>query len=91
MDSSGPVAPLKNGENAPTPMGRVLLLIVGICCVFCMVVAVLLRLMPGPRREVDYLVIGGLATLVSMVGVFLVLITTWLRGEDIFFKRRKPE
>ena len=91
MDVSGPVTPIKTRVDEPPSFGRTILLIGGVCSIFCMVAAILLRMMPSPRREVDYLVIGGLSTLVAMVALFIVLITTWLRGEDTFFKRRRPE
>ncbi|MBI3683091.1 MAG: hypothetical protein HY235_22185 [Acidobacteria bacterium] len=68
---------------------RALLLGTGIVLVFVLVVAVMWTLMPHPRQQVDYLVIGGTATMVSMAVLFLVLINTTYKGEDIFFKRRK--
>ncbi len=46
--------------------------------------------MPHPRKDVDYLVIGGSATMVSMAVLFIVLIKTTYKGNDIFFRRRKP-
>jgi hypothetical protein len=82
-ESKGP------GERA-NPAGRLLLVVVGVCFVFCLVVAVLLKIMPGPKREVDYLVIGGLATLVAMIVLFLLLARTSFRGET-FYRKRKQE
>jgi predicted outer membrane lipoprotein len=70
-------------------MRRGLILGLGAACVFVVVAAILLRLMPGPLRESDYLVIGSVATLVSLLVLFLLLVSTTLKSSDIFFKRRK--
>jgi NADH:ubiquinone oxidoreductase subunit 6 (subunit J) len=70
-------------------MRRGLTLGLGAVCVFVVVAAIMLRLMPGPPRESDYLVIGSVATLVSLLALFLALVSTTLKSSDIFFKRRK--
>jgi hypothetical protein len=70
-------------------MRRGLILGMVAACVFVVVAAILLRLMPGPLRESDYLVIGSVATLVSLLVLFLMLVSTTLKSSDIFFKRRK--
>jgi hypothetical protein len=70
-------------------MRRGLILGLGAACVFVVVAATLLRLMPGPLRESDYLVIGSVATLVALLVLFLALVSTTLKSSDIFFKRRK--
>ena len=51
--------------------------------------AVLIRLLPGPHTEKDYFIIGCMATLVSLVAVFLLVMTTWIKSPNPFFKRRK--
>jgi hypothetical protein len=48
------------------------------------------RLLPYPRKEVDYLVIGGTATMLSMAVLFIVLINTSHKASDIFYRRKKP-
>lgn len=68
---------------------RILLLAGSLALLFAVIVAGLLKLIPGPHRQVDYLVIGTLATFASMAVLFLVLIATSLRGREVFFKRRK--
>lgn len=70
-------------------MRRGLILGLGAACVFAVVVLILLEVMPGPLRESDYLVIGSVATLVSLLVLFLLLVSTSLKSSDIFFKRRK--
>jgi len=51
--------------------------------------AVLIRLLPGPHTEKDYFIIGCMATLVSLVALFALVITTWIKSPNPFFKRRK--
>jgi hypothetical protein len=69
---------------------RTLYLALGIFVVFILTVAVMWILMPHPRKDVDYLVIGASATMVSMAVLFIVLIKTTYKGNDIFYRRRKP-
>jgi Na+/proline symporter len=69
---------------------RIALLLAATAVLFVAVVLVGLRLLPEPHSEMDYLVAGGVATLVAMALLFAVLITTWVRSPNIFFKRR-PE
>jgi hypothetical protein len=51
--------------------------------------AVMLKLMPVPFKESDYMVIGSVATLVALGVVFGVLISTTMKASDIFFKKRR--
>ena len=57
-------------------------------CVFVFVAAVMLKFMPAPLRDSDYLVIGSVATLVSLGVLFVVLITT-TKSSNVFFKKRR--
>jgi len=52
-------------------------------------IAVLIRLLPGPHTEKDYFIIGCMATMVSLVAVFLLVMITWNKAPNPFFKRRK--
>jgi drug/metabolite transporter superfamily protein YnfA len=70
-------------------MGRILALSGGIMIVFAIVVFVLLNLIPGPHKNSDYLVIGAVATLVSMVVLFLILVKTTYKDTNVFFKKRR--
>ena len=56
---------------------------------FAISVIVLSLLLPGPDTDKDYFIIGCLATLVSLVAVFVIVITTWIKTPNPFFKRRK--
>jgi len=68
---------------------RVAILAVAILFLFTAVSAVLLRLLPGPHRETDYLVVGAVSTLVCLLALFVVLITGFMRLPNVFFRRRK--
>ena len=72
-----------------SPALRNVALGVGVVVVFVATVAILLQVIPAPRKETDYLVIGGVATLVSMAALFVALITTVFPSADTFFKRRR--
>jgi hypothetical protein len=69
-------------------MPRFLALGVAAVCVFVVVAAVMLRFMPGPLKESDYMVIGSVATLVALLVLFLVMIST-SKSSNVFFKKRK--
>jgi hypothetical protein len=58
-------------------------------CVFVVVSALMLRFMPSPLKESDYMVIGSVATLLALGAVFLVLVSTTLKSTDVFFKKRR--
>ena len=70
---------------------RQILLVLGGICVFGVAAAVMLQLMPAPLKDTDYLVIGSVATLVSLLVMFLVLIATRLKTPDPFFKKRRKK
>jgi Na+/melibiose symporter-like transporter len=52
-------------------------------------IIVLMRVLPGPHTERDYFIIGCLSTLVALFALFLIVIKTWIKAPDPFFKRRK--
>jgi len=57
-------------------------------CVFAVVAAIMLNVMPTPLKESDYMVIGSVATLVALLVLFVVIIST-ARSRDVFFKKRR--
>jgi len=59
-----------------TPSERLWLLPALALCVFGVMVALLLRVVPGPHGELDYVVIGTVSVMVSLLLVFLV----WMKG-----------
>ena len=70
-------------------MRRPLMLAAAGLCVFVIVAATMLKFLPQPHKESDYMVIGSVATLVALVVMFIVLISTSMRAKDVFFRRRK--
>ncbi|HEV1283681.1 MAG TPA: hypothetical protein VNU44_00145 [Bryobacteraceae bacterium] len=70
-------------------MKRGLMLGAAALCVFVVVAAVMLKLMPAPLKESDYMVIGSVATLLALGVLFLVLVSTTLKSSDVFFKKRR--
>jgi hypothetical protein len=72
----------------PRPL-RVLLPALALMLLFGVVVLIMFQITPVPRSRVDYLVIGAVATFVTMLALFVVLITTWARSTDVFCRRRK--
>ncbi len=67
---------------------RILIIVVGISIVFLVVAAIMLKVLPGPHSPTDYLVIGASATMVSMVALFVVLITGFVKNPNVFYKKR---
>lgn len=70
-------------------MRRFLTLGLAALCVFIVVAAIMIKLMPSPLKDSDYLLIGSVATLLGLLTLFLALISTSLKSQDVFFKRRK--
>ncbi|MBI4909512.1 MAG: hypothetical protein HY820_38190 [Acidobacteria bacterium] len=68
---------------------RPVVLGLGVAVCFLVTIGILWQLMPYPRREIDYLIMGGAASMVAMAVLFIALIKTSLKGSDIFFRRRK--
>jgi hypothetical protein len=64
-----------------------------VMAIFLVVTTFLLKLMPGPRKDSDYLVIGSIATLISLAAIFLLVTMTSRPGKfsDIFFKKRPKD
>ena len=58
-------------------------------CVFVVVAILMLKFMPAPLKESDYMVIGSVATLLALGAVFVVLVSTTLKSTDVFFKKRR--
>jgi hypothetical protein len=70
-------------------MNRNVGLFIGMAVLFGVVVLLLDRLLPGPRRPTDYLVMGGAATMVCLLVLFLILIATSYRSSETFFRKKK--
>jgi hypothetical protein len=57
-------------------MNRTIALAAGMVLLFVATVGILLNVMPGPHKRTDYLVMGGAATLLCLVLLFVVLFTS---------------
>lgn len=73
------------------PWGRIATLAAAMVIVFGSVAAVLMKLIPAPRKETDYLVIGTLATFASLATLFGVMVTTVFKDSNALFSRRKKD
>ena len=70
-------------------MGRTFGLAGAVVLIFAAVAGIMLKVMSAPLKDSDYLVVGTVATLVSMLALFVLLITTSGKMSTVFFKRRK--
>lgn len=70
-------------------MSRNAKLIAAIAVLFAATVAILTMVIPGPHRPTDYMVIGGIATMLCLVVLFVVLLSTPGHGVDALFKKHK--
>ena len=70
-------------------MQRILILILAGLCIFTVVAAIMIKVMPAPLKESDFMVIGSVATLVALLVLFLVLISTTMKSSNPFFKKRR--
>ena len=71
-------------------MRQTLLVLSGVF-VFAVAAAVMVAIMPAPLKDSDYLVIGSIATLVSLLVMFGALIATRSRTPNPFFKKRQKK
>jgi hypothetical protein len=70
-------------------MGRTISLALAAVFIFATVAVIMLKVMPTPLKDSDYLIIGSVSTMVSLVTLFVVLIVTSGKASTVFFKRRK--
>jgi hypothetical protein len=70
-------------------MQRILILTLAGLCIFTVVAAIMIKVMPAPLKESDFMVIGSVATLVALLVLFLVLISTTMKSSNLFFKKRR--
>lgn len=68
---------------------NVIVLAVAAVSIFIVVAGLLVRFLPQPRKDSDFLVIGAVSTLAALGAVFGVLLQRGGGIQDTFFKRRK--
>ena len=67
---------------------RWLVLGVALCALFAGVTVAMLFALPRPHMPADYMMAGGLATMITMLALFGVMVSTQFRGTDAFYKKR---
>jgi hypothetical protein len=72
-------------------MRRTVLVVLAAVVAFGAVASIILRFMPRPAGESDYLIAGSVATLVALLVVFLGLVLTRSKSRDVFFKKRPKQ
>lgn len=70
-------------------MARTLSLALALVFIFTAVAGIMLKVMPAPLKDSDYLIIGSVATLASLLLLFVLLTATSGKFSSVFFKRRK--
>ena len=70
-------------------MGRTISLALALVFVFAAVAGIMLKVMPAPLKDSDYLIIGSVSTMVSLLLLFVLLIVASGKASNVFFKRRK--
>jgi uncharacterized membrane protein len=70
-------------------MGRTISLALAVVFMFAAVAGIMLKLMPAPLKDSDYLIIGSVATMVSLLLLFVLLIVRSGKASNVFFKRRR--
>jgi hypothetical protein len=74
---------------SPSRVGRYLVPGFGLAAIFGGTVASMLRALPGPHSRGDYLISGGVATMVSMLALLLTLVATGFRSAHPVYRRRR--
>ncbi len=72
-------------------MLRKLALGFGIAIVFGLVALAMVSFMPPPLGQTEYMVVGAISTLVSMLVLFVVLNATIMKAPDLFYKKRRKD
>lgn len=67
---------------------RVAALVMFDLVVFAVTAFVMLQWMPKPLKPVDYLLVGVVATLVSLLGVWLLLLREAPNRSEVLYKKR---
>ena len=70
-------------------MARTLSLALALVFIFAAVAGIMLKVMSQPLKDSDYLIIGSVATMVSLLLLFVLLTATSGKASNVFFKRRK--
>ena len=69
-------------------MVRWLILGIALAALFAGVVVAILFALPTPHTPADYMIAGGLATMLALLAFFGVLVSTRFQGAEAFYKKR---
>jgi hypothetical protein len=88
-----PILKLDSQPEEPEPPklnGAVRWLVLGaaLAALFAGVVMAMLFALPKPHTQSDYMIAGGLATMITMLALFGALLSTTMRDPQAFYKRR---
>ncbi len=72
-------------------MARTISLAFALVFIFAAVAGIMVKVLPSPLRDSDYLIIGSVATMVSLLILFVLLIVTSGKASNVFFKRRQKK
>ncbi|HLJ47429.1 MAG TPA: hypothetical protein VKU01_15540 [Bryobacteraceae bacterium] len=72
-------------------MNRAAKLIGGLAVVFVATVAIISKLIPGPHKPTDYLVMGGIATILCLALLFWILMGAAGVELGALFRKRKND
>ena len=85
-----------DGQPEPEPppnhsrsIVRWLVLGIALAALFAGVTTAMLLALPRPHSQADYMMSGGLATMVTLLAFFGVVVATQSRSADAFYKRRQ--
>jgi len=74
-----------------SPNSKTVALVLGVVMSFAVTAAILLKLIPAPRKETDFLVIGTLSTFVALVVLFGALFGAGAVKPSFWFRPKPPQ
>jgi len=72
-------------------MRQSLPIILGALVIFAAVSGIIVHFMPEPLDDTDYLIAGSAGTLAALLVLFLALVSTRMKSNDVFFKKRRKQ
>ena len=66
-------------------------IILGALVIFAAVSGIIVHFMPEPLDDTDYLIAGSAGTLAALLVLFLALVSTRMKSNDVFFKKRRKQ